>query len=121
MVFVGNRQKFKYLAMSRCLGRAPVFNRERVHSQPPQMVIFVSVTSVRLHALRQQAMVTGCHQSIYGSGGWPVVCEKKENNNREEIEMMIIIIQYKNIIYYNNEKKDVYYVCNNNNNNYNGE
>ena len=32
------------------LGRAPVFNRERVHSQPPQMVIFVSVTSVRLHA-----------------------------------------------------------------------
>ena len=60
------------------LGRAPVFNRERVHSQPPQMVIFVSVTSVRLHALRQQAMVTGCHQSIYGSGGWPVFCEEKK-------------------------------------------
>ena len=77
------------------LGRAPVFNRERVHSQPPQMVIFVSVTSVRLHALRQQAMVTGCHQSIYGSGGWPVFAKRKKIIiNREEIEMMIIIIQY---------------------------
>ena len=55
------------------LGRTPVLNTERVDSQPPQVVIFVSVTSIRLHALRQQAMATRSHPSIYGGGMWVVV------------------------------------------------